>query len=227
MAPETLAAWCVLGIMVGCTRTSTPVAVLRAIAKSLNGVAEFTGHFDIHVRHLADALHEYVVAGHARVEANGGKNGDLRSGVEPVYICRRVGFGIACRLSRRKHFVKGQAFLLHAGKNVVGGAVHDAGNGQNFVAYQVVLQGVHHGNAASRCRFAFDLHVVLRGQRTQAFHVAAEQRFVGGNHMLARLERFFENLSCRVFAADEFDHDVNLRVAYHLAPIVGEALGDP
>ena len=47
-----------------------------------------------------------------------------------------------------------------------------------------------------------------------------EQRLVGGHHMLAGLNRLQHQCLGNAVAADEFDHDVDIRAGNHFARIV-------
>ena len=98
---------------------------------------------------------------------------DLRCGVEAVDVCRRVCLRVAGCLCCRKYFVERQAFVLHAGEDVVRGAIHDAGDGENLVAYKVVLKRMNDGNAACRRRLAANLHAVLGRERREMLDVAS------------------------------------------------------
>ena len=194
--------------------------------EQLNGVAELARHFDIGGGNVTNALHEHIVGVHARAEADGSEDRDLRSSIEAVDVGRGVGLGVTQALRVGEHLIKAQAFVGHARKNVVRGAVHNAGDGQNFVADQVVLERAHHGNAASCSGFALDLHAVAVREFGQVLNMTAEQRLVRGNHVLAVRERVLENFRRGMFAANELDHDVDIGVARDVLPVGGEDICD-
>ena len=91
-----------------------------------------------------------------------------------------------------------------------------------------MLERVHHGDAAGRRGLALDLHAGIVGQLGQAFHMAPEQRLVGGDHVLAGGEGGLVDLSGGMLAADELDHDVHRGVGHYVVPVGGEAVvGQP
>ncbi len=48
-----------------------------------------------------------------------------------------------------------------------------------------------------------------------------KQRLVGGDHVLAVVDRFQHQLFGNAITADQFDDDVNVRIAHHAESIIG------
>ena len=78
------------------------------------------------------------------------------------------------------------------------------------------------GNAACRRRLAANLHAVLSCERCEMLDVASQKSLVGGNNVLAVLERFFEDFRCGMISADEFHDDVDFGVFDHVFPVERE-----
>ncbi len=76
--------------------------------------------------------------------------------------------GIALGLCIGEHVGVIGALGVHARQDVVGGAVEDAGDGQDLVAHQIVLKRAHDGDAAAAAGLALNLHAAracLLGKR--------------------------------------------------------------
>ena len=190
--------------------------------QKLDRVAELARHLDIGGGDVADALHEHVVGGDTRLEADRRENGDFGGGVEAVDVGGGVGFGVACGLRGGQNLVEGEAFVLHAGEDVVRGAVHDARDGEDIVADQVVFERVDDGDAAGRCGFTANLHALFGREGREMLDVAAKEGLVCRYDMLAVLEGLLEDFGRRMLAADELDDDMDIGVVHDVAPVGGE-----
>ena len=104
-------------------------------AQQLDGVAELAGLGDVLGADGTDALLVDVVGGHAGAKADGGEDGRLAGGIEAVDVGGRVGLGIALGLGVGEHVGVIGALGVHARQDVVGGAVEDAGDGEDLVAH--------------------------------------------------------------------------------------------
>ena len=137
-------------------------------AQQLDGVAELAGLGDVLGADGTDTLLVHIVGGNAGAKADGSEDRRLAGGVEAVDVGGRVGLGIALSLCVGEHVGVIGALGVHARQDVVGGAVKDAGNGQDLVAHQVVLKRAHDGDAAAAAGLALNLHAAracLLGKR--------------------------------------------------------------
>ena len=193
-------------------------------AQQLDGVAELAGLGDVLGADGTDALLVDVVGGHAGAKADGGEDGRLAGGIEAVDVGRRVGLGVALGLGVGKHVGVIGTLGVHARQDVVGGAVEDAGNGQDLVAHQVVLERADDGDTAAAAGFALDLNAALTRLLGKRLDMTAEQGLVGGDDMLAVLKSGGENLGRGVLAADQLDDDVDGGVGDDIVPVARKGL---
>ena len=157
------------------------------VGQKLHGVAHFVGHSQIDRRDAANALCIYLAHGYARVEGDGRKDGDLRSGIETIDVSRRIGLGVTLGLSFPQHVFVAHAVFIHAREHVVGGAVHDAHDGIDAIGDKGMLQRHNDGDSAANAGLERDLHVLFGSQAHDLFAIGSHKRLVGGNHALAVL----------------------------------------
>ncbi len=181
-------------------------------------------NLDVLSRHVADALGVHVIGGDAGGEADGGEDGELARGIQPVHICGGVGLGVPQALGLGEDLLVAQALGSHAGEDVVGGAVHDAGDGEHGVSGQVVLEGSHDGDAAAAGRLAAQLDAGARRRPGEFGHVASEQGLVGRDNVLAMGEGLLEDFGRGMLPADDLDNDIDGGVGDDFAPIARELL---
>ena len=193
-------------------------------AQQLNGVAELAGLGDVLGADGTDTLLVDVVGGHAGAKADGGEDGRFAGGIEAVDVGGRIGLGVALGLGVGEHVGVIGALGVHARQDVVGGAVEDAGDGQDLVAHQVVLERADDGDTAAAAGLALDLHAALARLLGERLDVAAEQCLVGGDDVLAVLKGRGENLGRGVLAADQLDDDVDGGVGNDVVPVVRKGL---
>ena len=105
-------------------------------AQQLNGVAELAGSGDVLGADGTDTLLVHIIGGHAGAKADGGEDCRLAGGVEAVDVGGRVGLGIALSLCVGEHVGVIGALGVHARQDIVGGAVENAGDGQDLVAHR-------------------------------------------------------------------------------------------
>ena len=192
--------------------------------QQLNGVAELAGLGDVLGADGTDALLVDVVGGNAGAKADGGEDGRLAGGIEAVDVGGRIGLGVALGLGVGEHVGVIGALGVHARQNVVGGAVEDAGDGQDLVAHQVVLERADDGDTAAAAGLAFDLHAALTRLLGKRLDMAAEQGLVGGDDVLAVLKGRGEDLGRGVLAADQLDDDVDGGVGDDIVPVARKGL---
>ncbi len=190
--------------------------------QQLHGITHFVGHGKVYRRNATDALGVHLVHGDARIEGDGGQDGDLRGGVQAVNIGRGVGFGIALGLGFCQHLFVGHLVFVHAGEHVVGGAVHDAHDGIDAVGDKRMLQRVDDGDGAADAGLEGDFQAVGLGQAHDLFASGSHQRLVSRNHGLAVLQRAHDDVLGNAGAADKLDYQVYLGVADNLVEVGGE-----
>ena len=148
-------------------------------AEQLNGVAELAGLGDVLGADGADTLLVHIIGGNAGAKADGGEDGRLAGGIEAVDVGGRVGLGIALGLCIGEHVGVIGALGVHARQDVVGGAVEDAGDGQDLVAHQIVLKRAHDGDAAAAAGLALNLHAARARLLGECLDMTAQQGLVG------------------------------------------------
>ena len=178
-------------------------------AQQLDGVAELAGLGDVLGADGTDTLLVHIVGGNAGAKADGGEDGRLAGGVEAVDIGGRVGLGIALGLRVGKHVSVIGALGVHARQDIVGGAVEDAGDGQDLVTHQVVLERADDGDAATAAGLALNLHAAHTRLLGERLDMTAQQGLVGRDDVLAVLEGGGEDLGRGVLASDELDDDID------------------
>src|SRR5690606_29402613 len=134
-----------------------------------------------------------------------------------------IRLGVAQALRFGEHRVEWQATRLHFGKNEVGGAIDDAGNPVDTVGGQAFANRLDDWNAASHGGLEHHHHALAAGSVKDLIAVLGQQRRVGGDHGLALADRLHDPLTRSGFAADEFRHDSDIRVARELEAVSGDA----
>jgi hypothetical protein len=109
-----------------------------------------------------------------------------------------------------------------SGEDEVGGAVDDAGDPFDAVGGESFAQRLDDRDAAGDGGFESDHYALLLGGGKNLVAVLGEQRLVGGHHVLAVGDRLQDQLLGDAIAADQFDDDVDVRVADHRKGVVGD-----
>ncbi len=142
-------------------------------------------------------------------------------GVVALDVEGRVGLGIAQPLRVLQAGVERDALGLHAGQDVVAGAVEDAEDAGDRIAGHRLAHRLDDRNAARHRRLVIEQHAFLLGDLGQRHAVLGKQRLVGGHDMAAGLERRFHRGSRRpLIAADQLDEDVDIGDLRHLHGVV-------
>src|SRR5690606_32308663 len=108
----------------------------------------------------------------------------------------------------------------HFRKNEVGGAVDDAGYPLDMIGGEAFADGLDDGDATRHRGLEGHHHTVLARLGEDLVAVLGQQGLVGGDHVLAIGDGLEHQLARHGIAADQFDHDINIRVAHH-----GECIG--
>ena len=193
-------------------------------AQQLDGIAELAGLGDVLGADGTDTLLVDIVGGHAGAKADGSEDCRLAGGVEAVDVGGRVGLGIALGLRVGKHIGVIGALGVHARQDIVGGTVENAGDGQDLVAHQVVLERAHDGDATATAGLALNLHAARARLLGERLDMTAQQGLVGRDDMLAVLEGGGEDFGRGVLAADELDDDIDGGVGDDVVPVARKGL---
>ena len=132
-------------------------------------------------------------------------------GVVALDVEGRIGLGIAETLRVLEAGLEGDALGLHAGQDVVAGAVEDAEDARHRVAGHRLAHRLDDRNAAGDRRLVVEQHALLLGDLGQRHAMPRQQRLVGGDDMAAGFERGLDAVARRpLVAADQFDEDVDV-----------------
>ena len=127
-----------------------PDSVRLRDAEELDPVAEFVGRLDVGRRDRRDALDIDRVRVDLGAEGNRRQQRQLVGGVVAVDVEGRVGLGVAQPLGCGEALGERQALVLHAGQDVVAGAVEDAVDAADRVAGEGLAQRLDDRDAAGR-----------------------------------------------------------------------------
>ncbi len=122
-----------------------------------------------------------------------------------------------------RHVSERQLLLLHAGEDVIAGAVEDAVDARQRVADEALAQRLDDRDAAGDRGFEIERNMVALGERGERVTVPGEQRLVGRDDRFARRERRFDGGLGRIaLPAHQLDEDVDLPIARER-----DRIGDP
>ena len=142
-------------------------------------------------------------------------------GVVALDVEGRVGLGIAQPLRVLEAGVERQPLRLHAGQDVVAGAVEDAEHARHRIAGHRLAHGLDDRDAAGDRRLVVEEHALLLGDLGKRDAMPGEQRLVGGDDMAAGLERGLDRRARRaLLAADQLDEHVDVAALGKLDRIV-------
>ena len=136
--------------------------------------------------------------------------------IDAVDVEARIGLGIAELLRLGQHFGEFVRALAHRRQDVVRGAVQDAVDALQPVAGETLAQPLDDRDAAGDRGLERENEPPLLGPRGEPRPVMRHQRLVGGDDVLAMVERGVEHLpGDAVGAADQLDDDVDLGIGRH------------
>ena len=216
-----------------------PCVRLARDAQELDAIAEAVGRFDVFRRDGLDALDVDFVERDAGREGEAGQQGELVRGVEAADVEGRIGFRVTLRLRFLQDVGEGALLALHLGQDVIAGAVQDAVDALDLVGAERLAQGLDDRDAAGDGRFEVEGDAVLLGALRKIEAVLGEQRLVGGDDVLAGIERRLDGgFGDAAVAAHQLDEDVDrgvlgehnrigeeLRFLRHRALLFGLRLG--
>ena len=143
-------------------------------------------------------------------QADRNQNGDLRARVVAVDIGRRIRLGVTERLRLFQRIGKREPRAVHAGEDVVAGAVQDAGHAQQPIAGEPFPDGANDRNAAGHRRLEQQLALMLPRERQQLDAVRRDELLVGRDDRLAACERSPDEIARRLETAHQLDDDVGV-----------------
>ena len=168
---------------------------------------------DVAVGDGADAEHGNVLLADQRVKGHVGGDGELAAHVVAVDVGGGVGLGVAQLLRLLQNGGEGHRRGVHGVHDEVGGAVHDAADLADGVQPLAPLQIGQPRNAAAHRRRAAQGHAVFRRQPYKLRVKRADDRFVGGDHMLAAAQRLTDVFVGRMQPAHDLNDDADAGVA--------------
>ena len=141
-----------------------------------------------------------------------------------VYVGGGVPLRVTVLLCLLQRLLEGEARLDHPGKDIVGGAVEDAGDLAELVGCQAGGQGPQDRDAPAHAGLEQIADPVLPGQLEQLIAVGGHQLLIGGDHALARFQRPGGKVQRHRGAADSLHYDVHLGVALDDPKVLDEAV---
>ncbi|MCY1356691.1 hypothetical protein D9M69_431510 [compost metagenome] len=191
----------------------------------LDAVAQGLGVVDVGAGQFRDAFGVGLVELQRDAEGDGREDGQLVRGVDAFDVEGRVGLGVAQGLGFLQHVLEGAAFLAHFGEDEVAGAVDDAGQPVDAVGREAFADRLDHRDAAGHGGLEGDHDALLAGLGEDLVAVHGDQRLVGGDHVLAVLDGFEDQLAGLGVATDQLDDDVDFRVVDQLENVRGDGGG--
>src|ERR1700722_2102286 len=164
---------------------------LHRHAEELYAIAQLIGRIEIGQRDRRDALDidrlgiEFGAEGQARQDRK------LLRGVVAFDVEGRIGFRIAEPLCVAQAIVERKPILLHAGEDVIAGAVEDAVDAGEGIAAESLAQSLDDRNAGADRSLEIERDLTALGERRELLAVSRQQRLVGGHHRLAGSKRAF------------------------------------
>ena len=191
-------------------------------AEQLDRVAKLPGEFQIERFDEANAFDVNIFRIHPKAMRERSQNSDLVHRVGPIDIQRRLCFGIAEPLRVREHILELRAFELHAREDVITGAVDDPVKVRDAIADEPFPERLDNRDTTRNARFVVEVGSILLGRFEQLFAVGREQRFIGGDHRLAQFQSRENYFTGRGRAADQFNHQIDVRIVNDAVPVSSE-----
>ena len=159
-----------------------------------------------------DRLDRNVVDPHHAAEADAGEDRQLGRGVVPVDVVGRVRLGVSEALRLRQRVRERQARALHAGQDVVAGAVQDALDPPQAVARHALPEPPEDGNPPRHRGLEQQVAAPPVRLAQQRGAGVGDDLLVGGHDGLAGGQRPFDPAPGGVVSADQLDDDVHRAV---------------
>ena len=166
---------------------------------------------DIGLGDVGNAFQIDLVGGDLRAEGEGGQERQFVRGVIAFNVKCRIGFGIAKPLRVREAGFKRQALLLHAGEDIVAGAVENAEHAGDCIAGQRLAHDLDDRNAARDRRFEIQQQAFVFGDRCEPHAKPASSALLAVTTWRPAFSAALTVSSAvAALAADQFDEDVNV-----------------
>ncbi len=117
------------------------------------------------------------------------QDGQLVGGIPSFKITGGISFGETELLSPDQRLLKTQIIKGHPGEDVVGGSIDNPDHACNPVGHKAVLQGTDQRNAAADAGFVVNVPPVAVSQLQQLPAMLRHEILVGGDNILAPLQR--------------------------------------
>src|SRR5450759_383150 len=190
-----------------------------------NGEAQSHGTGDVGGRNARDTGLAVAAqgrrAGNDRVDlrprpkGEAGQDGQLVGSVMAFDIGAGIALGVALGLGRREDFFVGPLGLHHLGQDEVGAAVDDAPHPADMVGGQAAGDRVQDGGSAADGRLKSQCHGLRPGDHFQLEARVREDRLVGGDDGLARVQGIGDEGPGRLVATQQFHNHVDVVAADH------------
>ena len=175
-----------------------------------NDIAEAPSVLDVPWVDLIDALGRNLLRQHVRTKRKPGDQRELVARIATSDVERGVGLGKPGFLRGLERVGKRGAFVGHARKNVVAGAVDDAPDGAKLIGRERLANHADDWDRASHGRLEVEVAPVGFRECEQRRTPLCEQRLVRGDHVLLRLEGRAHQSVRHFHAADELHDDVDV-----------------
>ena len=183
--------------------------------KELDPVAQRLGVANILARQLRDALGVGLVELHRHAECDRRHDGELVRGVYAFDVEGGIGLGVAARLRLLQYRVERGTLRAHLGQDEVRRAVDDPGDPLDPVGGEPFAQRLDDRDAARDRALERDHHALRVRGGEDLVAVSRQQRLVGRHHMLVVGDGLQDERARRLDAADQLDHDVDVRMREH------------
>jgi hypothetical protein len=190
--------------------------------EELDAVAQLHRVLHVLLGDGGDALGVDVLEIDRGAEGEGGEDLELVGRIHPFDVEGGIGLGVALGLRFLEHDGEVETLPRHLGQDVVAGPVDDAEGREHAVGGQPVLHRADEGNAPGHCRLEAEHDAVAPGRREDLGTVMGEERLVGGDHVLACLERLEDEGPCRLEPTYQLDDDLHRRIVEYLGRVAHE-----
>ena len=187
--------------------------------QQLDAVAELVGVADVGRLQLGDAFDVGAIKLHRHAEGDRTHDRDLVGGVYAFDVERGIGLRVTQALGLREHLGKVRSLGAHLGEDEVGRAVDDAGHPFDAVGGEPFAQRLDDRDTAGHRGFKGHRHTALACRLEDLAAVHRQQRLVGGDNVLAGLDRLHHQRARDAGAADQLDDDIDRRIGEHLRRI--------
>ena len=193
--------------------------------QQLDAIPQLTGIGNIEPGEAGNPLGVDVLIGYPGAKSQRGEQGQLLRRINTLDVKRRIGFGVTQFLRCFEDVSEVEALIAHVAEDVIRRAVDDARNREELIRHQAFFDAANDRNAAPHAGFKTNITLQGAGGMKDLLPMLRQQGFIGGHHMLPLVQGGQEVRACRFVAADQLDHDSNVRVADDLKGVLGQLCG--